>query len=432
MGNLRPFQIIILGIFVVLAALGLYLFASYQGLTGSSSVGVVNIWGTLPQTAVQGAVDAMKSDQRFAKVNYRERPEATFDSDIANAIASGSGPDIILINQEQLLAEKSKLMVIPFKTIPERTYKDSYASIAELFLTPEGTYGIPVAIDPLVLYYNRTLISRAGFASPPSSWEQVLGATPALTTKNGGNVIQSSIALGTYENIENARGILSLLFLQSGTSITTSFGTQGLQSTLNNGQGAGSTETPAQSALNFYTQFADPAKMVYTWNRALGSARTRFLSGNSAMYVGYASEREFLRAANPNLDFDMTTIPSPQTSSTRVDYARTYVLAIPKNGGNVAGAYTVASTLALGQYASKLAASLGSAPALRSLLSTRPGDVNADVYYPLALVSKGWLSPSPVVTDKIFADMINSVISGGVSAQQALANANNALFVAIQ
>lgn len=426
---MKPFQIILLAVFGVLALLGLFFFATYKGIFGGgNSPGTVVIWGTLPSQSVGSVLSDIKNaNQTYGGVSYVERPRASFNRDVAEAIAAGQGPDIIIISQEDLLVEKSRLSLIPFKTIPERTFKDSYVAMSSLFLDTGGTYGIPVLIDPLVLYYNRAVISRAGYASAPATWEEVLGATPTLTQKDGTALMKSAIALGTYGNIENARAILSLLFLQSGNPITSTRGTSGLESVLGKSELAGTALTPAQSALSFYTQFADPAKLVYTWNRSLGSARQSFIAGDSALYLGYASEYTFIKSANPNLDFDMRAVPSPETSGSRSDYALLYALAIPKAGKNVTGAYTVASALAAGEYTGKLASYLGMAPALRSLLGTRGVDANADVYYPLALISNGWLSPAPEVTDRIFAGMITSVISGSQTVQQALHDADQAL-----
>lgn len=431
MQHMRPFQIGILAVFAVLAVAGLYFFSTFKGINGSQNVGALTVWGTLPQSAITTTLDELKqTHQEFSKVQYVERPADSFDADVADALASGSGPDVIIITEEQLLTERSKLTLIPFKTIPERTFKDSYISIGELFLTADGTYGIPFLVDPLVLYYNRSLLSKAGYAEPPRTWEEVLGATPALTVKNGSTISKSAIALGTYDNNRNARAIISLLLLQSGNTISEN-SSKGIQSTLmgNGSQSIGA--TPAQSAINFYTQFADPAKIVYSYNRGLPDARTTFISGDTALYIGFASEYGFLKAANPNLDFDMTAIPAPQTASSRVDYAHVYALAIPKNAKNQTGSYTLASTLA-GEGTVKSAASrTGIAPALRSLLSSRTESANADVYYPLTLISKGWLSPAPLVTDRIFAGMITNVISGSQTVKEALQQADDSLSAAL-
>ncbi len=429
MEQMRPFQIAVLVVFAILGAAGLYFFATFKGINGSNNVGQLTIWGTLPQTAMTSTLDELKqTHQEYSKVQYVERPADSFDADVADALASGTGPDVIIITEEQLLTERAKLTLIPFKTIPERTYKDSYISIGELFLTTDGTYGIPFLVDPLVLYYNRTSLSKAGYAEPPRTWEEVLGATPALTQKSGSTIAKSAIALGTYENNRNARAIVSLLLLQSGNSVSVN-GSRGMESTLMGNASQGT--SPAESAINFYTQFADPAKIVYSFNRGLPEARKTFIAGDTAMYIGFASEYSFLKASNPNLDFDMTAIPAPQTASSRVDYAHVYALAIPKNAKNQTGSYTVASALASESVVKTAAARTGIAPALRSLLSSRTDSANADVYYPLTLISKAWLSPAPAVTDRIFAGMITNVISGSLSVKEALQQADDSLNAAL-
>lgn len=432
MPKMSPFQIVLLSVFALAALLGLYLFSTFKGFGGAQPAGFVTIWGTLPTTAVQPEIDDLKrTQQAFNKVTYVEKNEATFDTDLADALASGTGPDLVIISEENLIAERSKLSVIPFSSISERTYRDSFLPIGELFLTANGTFGIPFVADPLVLYYNRPLLASANIASPPKSWETVVGLAPTLTQKSDAGVISRSlIPLGTYDNIEHARQILSLLLLQSGSTITEN-GSFGLRSSLTGGA-ASTGSAPAESAVNFYTQFADPAKIVYSWNRSLPDARQAFLAGDAVFYVGLASERPFLAASNPNLSFDMAPIPQPQTATQSTDYAIVYAFAIPKASKNATGAYRAATALA-GRTEEGIAASaLSMAPADRSLLTPPANDLYAPVYYPAALISRGWLSPAPAVTDRIFADMINSVISGRASVHDALTAADQALTAALE
>lgn len=431
--NMRPFQIIVISVFAVLALLGLLLFATYKGFGGKAQIGTVTIWGTLPQSAVSAALDDLKRvHQEYGKVTYVERPATSFDTDLADALASGTGPDLVIITQEQLLAERGKLSIIPFATIPERIYHDTYVPINELFLTSTGSYAVPFLVDPLVLYYNRTSLAGAGVAQPPKSWEAVVGLAPNLVRKSDAGVIsKSAVAFGTYENIPNARAIISLLLLQSGTSISANT-SQGLQSTLlapNSGATYGT--LPGVSAMTFYTQFADPAKIVYSWNRSIPDARSSFVAGDSALYVGFASEQQLLAASNPNLDFDMAPVPQPETAGKSVDYARAYALALPKATQNPSGAVQVALSLAGKQESLVAAHALGVAPALRGALVPSPNERYTPVVYPMALIAEGWLSPAPRATDAIFAGMINSIISGRQSVQDALAAADQALNAAI-
>ncbi len=434
MKELRPFQIILLAVFGIAALVGLYVFANFGGFSSTKAkVGNVVIWGTLPASAVEAGIGAVTSTQsQYAKVTYVEKNAYDFGSQLANALASGAGPDLVIITQEMLEDEKSKLAVIPYSSISQRTFKDSFLPLFDLYLAPEGTYGIPLAVDPLVLYYNRAILSSEGIASPPSTWEAVAGLAPSLTKKNDAGVIsRSTVSMGEYSNVRNARAILSLLLLQAGTPITKST-EQGLRSTLGDAAESVFGTTPAQSAVNFYAQFADPAKTLYSWNRSLPDSRSVFIAGDLAFYPGYASEQSFLSVANPNLDYDMAPIPAPGTVQTRMTYGLGFAFAIPKASANASGAYLAATALAEPGPAATIAHALGMAPARRASLSAPADDAYAPIYYTQALIAGGWLSPAPSVTDSIFSAMIGDITSGRRNLGQALNTASQAITAALQ
>jgi multiple sugar transport system substrate-binding protein len=426
--KLRPFQLILMSVFGLFALIGLIVFATSKSLSGGASIGSVVIWGTLSSDAVSQELEVITAaDKSYGKVTYVQEPAATFDTDLANAIASGNGPDLVLISQEQLLSEESKLTVIPFSSVPQKNFTNTYLPEDQLYLTTNGTYGIPYVVDPLVLYYNQTLLNQAGVAVPPASWEAVTGLAPTLTHLNGGVTAQSEIALGTYDNIENARGILSTLFFQAGSTITQMY-TGGVRSTLastdaNNLTGI----SPVAAALNFYTQFADPTRTVYSWNSSVPSARQAFIGGTLAFYIGYASEAPALTAANPNLSFAMAPIPQPQTAAVKADYGLAYAFAVPKAARNASGAFYAAQKLSDPTYLASAAEALSLAPANRTILTPSPSDTNEAVYFPAALIASGWLSPSPTNTDAVFSAMITSIASGHFNAADAVNAADAAL-----
>jgi ABC-type glycerol-3-phosphate transport system substrate-binding protein len=203
----KPFQLILTIVFGMLALLGLYVFATFSGFGGSGSkIGTVVIWGTLPAAVINQEISTLTtSDKSYAKVTYVQQQAANFDDILANAIASGSGPDMILISQEQLLSEESKIRIIPFSTIPQRNFLSDYLPEFQLYLTSTGTYGVPYALDPMVLYYNTSLLSQAGISQPPTSWEAVTGLAPTLTHLNPDkSIAQSAVPFGSYNNTENS------------------------------------------------------------------------------------------------------------------------------------------------------------------------------------------------------------------------------------
>lgn len=432
MGNLRPFQVIVMGIFGLVALIGLVVFANFQGFSSNApQVGSVTIWGTLPAKQFNDALTAYKQGRpELAQVNYVERPEETFDADVAEAIATGKGPDLLVLSQEDLASAEAKLTYFPSSIISERDYRDSFLPITELFLREGGTYGMPLAVDPLVLYYNRPVMAASGVARPPSSWEAVSGLTATVNQQTGAQAVtRSLIALGTYDNIENARAVLSLLFLQAGYKVSTR-GDAGYRSDLLDVRSGMLGSSPAESALNFYTEFANPTKTVYSWNRSLPNNRQAFLAGDVALYLGFASERAGLAEANPNLDFDMTAAPNPGTATSRITYGKAYAFAIPRASKNQQGAVAISKLLAAKDASALFARSLGMAPAARAALAPKEGDLFEPVYFPEALVARGWLSPAPAETDRVFATMVGNVMSGRESVITAIQTASRSLTAA--
>jgi ABC-type glycerol-3-phosphate transport system substrate-binding protein len=425
------FQMAVLGIFGLLALVGLFMFSQFSGGKGKTETGEVMIWGTLPKASLEAGLSELTAiDDNYAKVTYAEIPAASFSRTLSEAIAEGKGPDLVLISQEEFLSERGKLTPIPYDTLPERTFVDSYVPEFELFLGTNGVYGIPLVLDPLVLYYNRGILAGEGLVGLPTTWEGVAGIADRVVKRDaGGTLTRSLVPFGGYANVVNARAMLSLLMLQAGSTITTE-DERGVHAALS-GEGTFG-RSAAESAVTFFAQFGDPAKLVYSWNQAQPSSRTAFLSGDLALYPGYASELPGLQAAAPNLDFDMAVMPQPGTASGRMTYGKAYVLAFTKASDNLPGAYKAAVALSSGKAASAIAKTVGAAPARRDLLSAPASDRYASLYYPEALVARGWLSPAPSATDAIFSAMIGNMTTGRQDAQDALDAAGQALDAALK
>lgn len=430
--KIRPFQIALIGAFAFLALFGIFAFASFRGTGSNDKAGNVLIWGTLPNEAIEAGIAEIKvGNDQYGDVKYEEHDAATFDRDLANALAAGAGPDLIILTQEELLNEEDKLLLIPPASLSARAFSDTFLSLFQLYQTEEGSYGVPLVLDPMVLYYNQATLASAGVATAPTTWEAVSGLTkPIVQRTSDGAIARALVPFGEYGNVEDARGTLSLLLLQAGTAITTR-SDRGVESVLA-APGGTFGQTAAQSALNFYTQFADPAKAVYTWNRSLPKARQLFVAGDLALYPGFASELPYLLAANPHLEFDIAPIPQPGTAPSRLTYGLGYALAIPKATPNPTGAMKTAFALSAETPMKAVADALSMVPARRSLVGKGTDDKYATVAYADALVAKGWLSPAPSATDAVFSAMIGNVTSGRMDASAALQAAADALDAALR
>jgi len=432
--KISVFQIVLFSIFGLGAVIGLFVFATYSGgNSNSTAVGSVVIWGTLPKEGMQKMLATITQiESNLKSVSYIEKNPETLLNDLSSAIATGAAPDLVLASQEELHSLAKFLTPIPSDILPASAFTSTFIQEGSLFAAADGYYGVPFLVDPLVLFSNRTILSSNGIAKPPATWEALTGLVPNIATLTPTRQItRGLIALGTYNNVRNARGILSALFLQANVPISTySSGRGALLADL--GRNTLNGNPPGQAVVGFYTQFADMSKVSYTWNDSLQDSEQAFLSGDLALYIGYASEARFLATANPNLNFIVTPLPQRANSTTKSTYGLTYAFMIPRGAKNASGAYQAAILFTNSAEQISAASNTGLAPAVLTQLTTVPSDPSAAVAYSEALYAGGWLSPSPVDTDTIFSSMISNVITGRLSLGMALSSAESSLSILLQ
>lgn len=198
------------------------------------------------------------------------------------------------------------------------------------------------------------------------------------------------------------------------------------------GGSASSGVPPGKAVIGFYTQFADASKVSYTWNASLTSSDQMFLSGDLALYLGYASEAQYFRIGNPNLDFVVSTLPQPATAKFKSAYGLIYSFMVPRMAKNPNGAYQAAYLFTNPAEQLVAASATGLAPVTLNQLATAPADAVASVAYAEALYASGWLSPLPIDTDRVFSGMIRDVISGRSNIDTAISSAEQSLGALLQ
>jgi ABC-type glycerol-3-phosphate transport system substrate-binding protein len=422
------FQIILLvtfGFFILVAVLS---FALYKGGSGAGTAKVV-VWGDISNQDFSYllSTNSISQDKNLI-ISYVEKPDQTIEEDFTEALASGNGPDLIIFTQDKFWKNKNKLIPIPYSSIGEKDFRDTFVEGSEVYLTQEGIYGLPLLVDPLVLYYNRDLLSAAGLAKPLSYWDEIYKQTSQLTQKDqAGNIVRSAVALGETRNINNSKDIISLLLLQAGSSIT-GFSGPYLRATLGDNE-QGLIVRPAEAALDFYTQFSNPTKSFYSWNRTLPEAQTRFTSGDLAYYIGYSSELHALRNKNPTLNFAVAPVPQSRVAgkNTTMTTGKIYAVSISRGTKNMSGAFTAALKLTNAESITSLVQTTLMPPARRDLLGQKPTDAVLPVFWNAALQTKSWLDPDRVTTGEILTDMVDTVTSGRVRVSQAVNRANEQL-----
>jgi len=426
---MKNFQIIILIVFIAAAVFGVLVFSGAIPLGKSSSStgaqGTVILWGTVKTQDISSALDDFNRVNQTFVVKYVQKDPATFDQDLLEALASSQGPDMFFLPDNLAFHYSNKIYTIPYQSYPVASFKSTFASAGEVFLTSKGVLAFPLTIDPLMMYYNRSMLDSNSIVSPPISWDEFQNLVPLLNKKDANNkIVKSAFALGQFSNIFHAKDIISTLFMQTGNPIITE--TNGsFYSALS--ETAGGNANNLSSILSFYTNFADPLKDVYSWNRSLPNSQDFFSANNLAFYFGYASELQTLVNKNPNLDFSVAPFPQIKNANFKLTSARITGIAISSFSKNLNTAVTAASLMATGDFASKFSTALLTPPARRDLLAAKPTDAYFPIFYSSALYAKSWLDPSSADTDNIFRTMVENILSNNMSADSSVKDASSKL-----
>lgn len=414
-------QYIILGVFILFAIAGVIVFAGFGGSGGADSGAItVSLWGSIPESVIKAISENINAGAPNAvKIEYTQIAPENFEAALVNAIADEAGPDMIIFPNNLLLKLQNKLSLIPWSYLSERTFKDTFVEAGEVFTTSEGAYALPFAIDPLVMYWNRDIFSSNGLAKPPTLWEDAAKISAKVSQISTNKTIQrSGLGLGEYQNISNAKEILFALAIQAGSGIIGRQGNEVVNNVLDTP--AGFENPPFENALSFYTDFADPNSTKYSWNRSLPVSENLFLSGQLAMYIGFASDLSAIRAKNPNLNFDVSMLPQAKSATSESTYADVYGIGILKSSKNITNAVN-ATLLMVSVNAQKIISEVLNIPSVRrDLLATFPGTSYGDVFWQSALSAKSVLDPNPQQTSLFVKNMLESITSGKSSVHEAL------------
>jgi len=426
MKNMTPFQLVLTGIFATFIIIGVAFFALFRGGNNSGPVSNVAIWGLMSESQFSQLLETTGlSENPSFKITYARANPDTYDQDFIEILARGQAPDLIMIPHTSLLRHRDKLLAIPYTSYPERDFRNNFIQEGEIFLSPDGVLALPIIVDPLVMYWNRTLFSNAGIAVPPKYWDEFFNLTERMVKKDQAfNITQATLAFGEYQNVTNAKAILSTLIMQAGSPIATRTGdsvSSVLSSTFNQ------PIIPAEAAVNYYTEFSNPVKSFYSWNRSLPSSRDYFTAGDLAVYFGFASELDFISAKNPNLNFDAAVVPQSRGGAETITFGNIMGLAIPRASQNPSAAFAVASLLTSLESIQEVSLLVGLPPVRRDVLSNKPSDPFLATFYDSALWSRGWLDPDRNATSQIFKTMIESITSGQKRVSGAVQEASSSL-----
>lgn len=441
-------KIIIIGIILlVIAGVALLLISGTPPKPPTTRT--LTIWGVFDEPEYyQDIIAAYQSQYPYVKIVYKKYRAEEYENLLITSWAQDVGPDIFLIPNYSLYKYKAYIAPMPATTkmayykkvktlgIKEETQiqwqtiaslttkklKDNFIDVVSSDVVSNNQiYALPLYTDTLVLFYNKDLLFKAGFAEPPQTWEDFDKMVSKLTSLDASNnIVRAGAALGTYDNIPRAFDIISLLMLQNGTQMTDP---TGKEITFQNSTGSDTSLSPSEEAVRFYTDFASPSKEVYTWNSQMPNAIDSFAAGNLAFLIAYSYQKSTIDAEAPGLNYSISYLPQI-SSDQMINYANYWVMTVAKSSPYSNDAWNFIQFAAQEKNVQSYLTKSNRVSVLRSILQEQLGGDPESTIYKLAkqaLTAKSWYHGNdPQKADGYFKDMIDSINSGQSTINEAL------------
>jgi ABC-type glycerol-3-phosphate transport system substrate-binding protein len=416
------FMAVVIGITVLLIFRNLGNSGNTDEFQGQS----VEVWAVFDDASAYRDIMKMFEDKYDgARVNFKRFTYEEYEKNLINELAAGKGPDVFMIHHTWLPKHADKIIPMPEKLsttgkplMTETDFNNQYVEVAASDLVRNGKiYGIPLYVDTLGLYYNRDLFNASGIPTPPRTWEDFNIAVETITQLDAsGNIIKPAAAMGTAANVNRGTDILMALMIQTGTKMISNSGENAVFDSPVGSVKAGET------ALEYYTDFANPRKRVYTWSPSQSYSIDSFVQGEVAMMLNYSHQARVLREKNPRLNFAVAPMPQVNPNDART-YANYWALAVSSRAKNPELSWGFAALAGSKEGALAYLSDTLRPSARRDLITLQKDDADLGIFATQSLTAKSWTQPDNVAIEKIFTDMIEDINFGRATFDAALRSA---------
>jgi multiple sugar transport system substrate-binding protein len=287
----------------------------------------------------------------------------------------------------------------------------------------ERVFGLPMSVDTLALYYNKDILNAVNISQPPVTWDQFQQQVQKIAVVDDkGNIVRAGAGFGTGANVERASDIMSLLMIQNQADMSderTNYPTftlmpKDLQSELQ--------DPPAYPAMLFYTDFANPAKNVYTWNNNQPNSLDAFIQGNSAFFLGYSYQLPTIRSRAPKLNLGISQVPQI-TGNPVANYANYWLWTVSKKSKSIDLAWYLVNYMTNQEQAKVYLDKVKRPAARRALIDAQLEDADVGVFASQVLTAKSWYRGiDPASAEQALQDAADQMV-GGLPVNKALQTA---------
>ncbi|OGN09836.1 MAG: hypothetical protein A3C61_03455 [Candidatus Yanofskybacteria bacterium RIFCSPHIGHO2_02_FULL_39_10] len=398
---------------------------------GGTAQATLEFWGVYDtKQDFAKVVTSFQATNPGTKVNYKQFSYEDYEKSLIDALATGAGPDIVMIHNTWLAEHGAKFYPMPDPEenknpfITAKQFQDQFVDVAYTDLVYQGKiFALPLYIDTLALFYNKDMFNTAGITRPPKDWEEFNKDVELLTKfDSAGNIIQAGAAMGTARNINRSTDILSALMIQSGVRMTNATNTGVTFTRPIDGKRVG------ENTLQYYTDFANPLKTVYTWNDSQHYSIDSFVEGKTAMMFNYSHQINVLRQKLARLNFNIALMPQFSELDSK-NYANYWAVSVSNASKNQEAAWRFISYLASKDGASIYLTETSRPSARRDIIEIQKNDPALGAFAFQALSAKSWFQVDDNAIDNIFADMIDEVNYKKATIRAALRSAESKITI---
>jgi len=387
--------------------------------------------------AFSGIIAAYRALHPNITVKYRKLRYEEYERELVDGFSEDRGPDIFSLNAGWLRRYENKIAPLPaqitmaysvvtgsiqkqetveLRTSPSITVKqlkEQYLDVAVgKAVIGDKIYGLPLSVDAMVLFYNRDLLNNAGITEIPRYWNEDFQADVKKLTKQDadGKIVQAGVALGTAGNIERYSDILSLIMMQNGAEMVTPAGTVAFHRIP-----AGVSDksyVPGLEALRFYTDFANPVKEVYSWNKEMPNSLEAFIEGRLAFFFGYSYHLPQIRARAPRLNFAVSPMLQIEDNSQNINFANFWLETVANKSQYQNEAWDFIQFAARAENVKSYLTAAKHPTALRALINNQLNDEELSAFAGQLLTARAWYDGKDYnAAEMIIGDMIDQTLA---------------------
>ena len=327
------------------------------------------------------------------------------DEKIATAIASGEGPDLVLLTPDQTLQYQSTGGLKPMGAAVEENRDAFLPNALDSVTFDDELYGVPIYHTSTTTVYNTEVLEAAGISEVPTTWDDVLAAAPKLAA-NGVAAMDYS---GSPEMTLNL-SFYPLLWQAGGTVFT------------DDGSDVAFDGPEGHAALQFLVDLQEvgglPADAATKPNNVEGGPL-----GTGTAAMGYAVTAPEVEQMKAGVGAENVVVGEPLSGVEQVSFGMPGVLSLTSIIEDEQAAMEVAAYIASPEVATALNDAAGTFPA-RTDVEPPTGDEMLTVFNDaLQYANPGEVTPSARQVMSVLSSNIQAALQGSKSVEDALADA---------